>query len=156
MQLNKVDLAILAQLQADGRISNQDLAERVNLSASACLRRVRALEESGIIDRYVALLNANKLGLGLLAFASVKLEKRGKMPIDEFRRAVQSWPEVVDCYAMTGDMDYLLRVHVEDLEHFSRFVMNHLLKQPGVIDVKSSFALERVKQTTALPLKLNR
>jgi Lrp/AsnC family leucine-responsive transcriptional regulator len=86
--------------------------------------------------------------------ASIKLEKRGKMPMEEFKARVQTWPEVVACYAMTGEMDYLLRVHVGDLEHFSRFVMERLLKQPGVVDVKSSFALERIKDTTALPLGL--
>jgi Lrp/AsnC family transcriptional regulator, leucine-responsive regulatory protein len=152
MELTKTDRAILRTLQKDGRISNQDLAEKVNLSPSACLRRVRTLEDEGFIDRYAAILNDKQIGLGLLAFAFVKLEKRGKMPIDEFRRAIQTWPEVTGCYSMTGDMDYLLRVQVEDLEHFSRFVMNSLLKHQGVIDVKSSFALERVKETTALPI----
>jgi len=88
----------------------------------------------------------------LLAYVSVKLEKRGKMPMDDFRARVQGWPEVLTCYAMTGEMDYLLQVQVEDLQHFSRFVMDQLLRQPGVVDVKSSFALECIKDTTALPL----
>jgi len=150
--LDRTDLRILEILQQDGRISNQELAERVSLSPSPCLRRLRRLEEQGVVRQYVALVDPQKIGLGLLAYVTVKLEKRGKMPMEEFRARVQTWPEVQACYAMTGDMDYLLRVHVKDLEHFSRLVMNQLLKQPGVVDVKSSFALDRVKETTALPL----
>jgi Lrp/AsnC family leucine-responsive transcriptional regulator len=150
--LDRTDRRILEQLQQDGRMANAELAERISLSPSPCLRRVRALEEAGVIRQYVALVDPARVGLGLLAYVVVKLEKRGKMPVDEFSRAVQGWPEVVACYAMTGDMDYLLRVHVEDLEHFSRFVLDRLLKQPVVIDVKSNFVLERIKDTTALPL----
>jgi Lrp/AsnC family leucine-responsive transcriptional regulator len=150
--LDRTDRKILELLQRDGRLTNAELADRVSLSPSPCLRRVRALEEGGVIRQYVALVEPAKVGLGLLAYVVVKLEKRGMMPVDEFSRAVQGWPEVVACYAMTGDMDYLLRVHVEDLEHFSRFVLDRLLKQPGVIDVKSNFVLERIKDTTALPL----
>jgi Lrp/AsnC family leucine-responsive transcriptional regulator len=150
--LDRTDRRILEQLQQDGRMANAELAERISLSPSPCLRRVRALEEAGVIRQYVALVDPARVGLGLLAYVVVKLEKRSKMPVDEFSRAVQGWPEVVACYAMTGDMDYLLRVHVEDLEHFSRFVLDRLLKQPVVIDVKSNFVLERIKDTTALPL----
>src|SRR5882672_1507795 len=141
--LDRTDLRILDLLQSHGRLSNQELAERVSLSPSPCLRRVRRLEEAGVIRQYVALVDPHRIGLGLLAYVNVKLEKRGKMPLEEFRARVQTWPEVVACYAMTGEMDYLLRVHVEDLQHFSRFVMDQLLKQPGVVDVRSSFALTR-------------
>ena len=151
-QLDRIDRSILEQLQAHGRLSNQELAERVALSPSPCLRRVRALEEAGVIRQYVALLDPLQVGLGMLAYVTVKLEKKGKMPVDQFIRAVQSWPEVIACYSMTGDMDYLMRVQVEDLDHYSRFIMDKLLKQPGVIDIKSNFVLERVKETTALPL----
>ena len=151
--LDRTDRRILEQLQADGRLSNQELAERVLLSPSPCLRRVRALERSGVIQRYAALLDPLRVGLELLAYVSVKLEKRGKMPVDQFTRAVQSWPEVIACFSMTGDMDYLMRVQVEDLAHYSRFIMDKLLKQPGVIDIRSNFVLERVKETTALPLE---
>lgn len=150
--LSRVDRRMLEILQADGRLTNLELAGRVNLSPSACLRRVRALEEAGVIRGYAALLDPAKVGLGLVAFVNVKLEKRGRMPTDTFAKAVRDWPEVAGCHALTGDMDYLLRVHVEDLEHFSRFVMDSLLKHPGVLDVKSSFVLEAVKETTALPL----
>ena len=151
--LDRTDRRILEQLQTDGRLSNQELAERVLLSPSPCLRRVRALERSGVIQRYAALLDPLRVGLDLLAYVSVKLEKRGKMPVDQFTRAVQSWPEVITCFSMTGDMDYLMRVQVEDLAHYSRFIMDKLLKQPGVIDIRSNFVLERVKETTALPLE---
>lgn len=152
LSLDRIDRQLLELLQADGRLSNIELADRVSLSPSPCLRRVRALEESGVIRKYVALLEPGRVGLGLLAFVNVKLEKRGSMPVADFARAVQTWSEVVACYSMTGDMDYLLRVHVEDLEHYSRFVMNKVLKHPAVIDVKSNFVLERIKDTTALPL----
>jgi Lrp/AsnC family leucine-responsive transcriptional regulator len=150
--LDRTDLRILEALQQNGRLSNQELAEQVALSPSPCLRRVRRLEERGVIQRYVALLDPEPLGLGLLAYVSVKLEKRGKMPMEDFGARVQAWPEVLACYAMTGEMDYLLRVRVENLQHFSGFVMNQLLRQPGVVDVKSSFALQKIKDTTALPL----
>jgi Lrp/AsnC family leucine-responsive transcriptional regulator len=156
IELDRADLRILDILQEQGRLSNQEIAERVSLSPSPCLRRIRRLEEAGVIRQYVALLDPDKLGLGLLAYVSVKLEKRGKMPMEDFGALVQGWPEVAACYAMTGEMDYLLRVHVEDLQHFSRFVMDQLLRQPGVVDVKSSFALERIKETTALPLNVVR
>jgi len=151
--LDRTDRRILELLQADGRLTNQELAERVALSPSPCLRRVRALENSGVIQRYAALLDPQRVGLELLAYVTVKLEKRGKMPVDQFTRAVLSWPEVISCFSMTGDMDYLMRVQVEDLAHYSRFIMEKLLKQPGVIDIKTNFVLERVKETTALPLQ---
>jgi Lrp/AsnC family leucine-responsive transcriptional regulator len=152
IRLSRTDRRLLDLLQRDASLTNQELAARVNLSASACLRRVRALEKSGVIRRYVALLDPRKVGLGLMGFVTVKLEKRGRMPTDAFARAVKDWPEVLACHALTGDMDYLLRVQVEGLDHFSRFVMDSLLKHPGVLDVKSSFVLEEVKETTALPL----
>lgn len=152
LTLDRTDRRILAALQADGRLTNLELAERVALSPAPCLRRVRALEAAGVIRQTVALVDPAKVGLGLLAYVTVKLEKKGNMPIASFSAAVHTWPEVMACYAMTGDMDYLLRVHVEDLAHYSRFLMEKLLKQPGVIDVTSNFVLERVKDTTALPL----
>lgn len=152
VRLDRTDLRILEALQTEGRLTNQELAERVALSPSPCLRRVRALEEAGVIRQYVALLDPFKVGLGMLAYVTVKLEKKGKMPVEQFVRAVQSWPEVIACYSMTGDMDYLMRVQVEDLDHYARFIMEKLLKQPGVTDIRSNFVLERVKDTTALPL----
>jgi len=167
--LDKTDRKILSILQSDGRLSNQDVAEQVNLSPSPCLRRIKRLEEEGVIRQYVALLDPDKIGLGLLAYVNVRLEKHsdataqsnaralgvnpaGASPRADFAVAVEQWPEVVACYAMTGEMDYLLRVHVEDMDHFSRFMMATLLRHPAVLDVKSSFALQRIKDTTALPL----
>ena len=165
-ELDKIDRHILAILQTDGRLSNQDVAERVNLSPSPCLRRIKRLEETGVIRQYVALLDPDKIGLGLLAYVNVRLEKHSdthsidrrkgsaaSAPRADFALSVAQWPEVVACYAMTGEMDYLLRVHVEDMEHFSRFMMETLLRHPAVLDVKSSFALQRIKDTTALPLR---
>ena len=164
IELDAIDRRILAILQKDGRLSNQDIADRVSLSPSPCLRRIRRLEESGVIRGYVALLEPSMLGLGLLAYVNVRLEKRGgvlasagmKNPqthAESFREAVREWPEVVACDAMTGEMDYLLRVQVEDMAHFSRFVQDELLHHPSVIDVKTSFSLERIKETTALPIR---
>ena len=152
LKLDRTDRRIVDALQRDGRLPNNELAAQVSLSPSPCLRRVRSLEEAGVIKRYVALVDPLKVGLQMLAYVSVKLEKKGQMPAEGFNSAVNTWSEVTECYAMTGDMDYLLRVHVEDLPHFSRFVMDSLLKHPGVIDVKSSFVLEQVKETTALPV----
>jgi Lrp/AsnC family leucine-responsive transcriptional regulator len=152
LTLDRIDRSILECLQADGLLSNQELAERVSLSPSPCLRRVRALEHAGVIRQYAALLDPAKIGLAMLAYVNVKLEKKGQMPVEQFTRAVQGWSEVVGCYSMTGDVDYLLRVQVEDLDHYSRFIMDKLLKQPGVIDIRSNFVLERIKDTTALPL----
>ncbi|MFP5391125.1 MAG: Lrp/AsnC family transcriptional regulator [Gammaproteobacteria bacterium] len=165
IELDKTDRKILAILQQDGRLSNQDVADRVSLSPSPCLRRIKRLEEAGVIRQYVALLEPTSIGLGLLAYVNVRLEKHSNgsagavgarrpasSPHTEFARSVEDWPEVVACYAMTGEMDYLLRVHVEDMDHFSRFMMQTLLTHPAVADVKSSFALQRIKDTTALPL----
>ena len=150
--LDRIDRRIVDALQRDGRLANNELAAQVNLSPSPCLRRVRGLEEAGVIKRYVALVDPAKVGLHMLAYVSVKLEKKGQMPAEDFASAVDTWSEVTECYSMTGDMDYLLRVQVEDLDHFSRFIMGKLLKQSGVADVKSSFALQRVKETTVLPV----
>jgi Lrp/AsnC family transcriptional regulator, leucine-responsive regulatory protein len=161
IEMDGIDRRILTILQENGRLSNQEIAERVNLSPSPCLRRIRRLEESGVIRGYVALLDSQQLGLDLLAYVNVRLEKRGGPALnprgdathaDLFRAAVQAWPEVVACHAMTGEMDYLLRVQVEDMAHFSRFVQDQLLHHPSVIDVKTSFSLETIKETTALPI----
>jgi Lrp/AsnC family leucine-responsive transcriptional regulator len=162
IELDKTDRKILAILQADGRLSNQDVAEKVSLSPSPCLRRIKRLEEAGVIRQYVALLDPDKIGLGLLAYVNVRLEKHSEgasgrslhasSPRTDFALSVANWPEVVACYAMTGEMDFLLRVHVEDMDHFSRFMMATLLRHPAVLDVKSSFALQKIKETTALPL----
>lgn len=153
IELDKIDLKILAALQENGRLTNLELAEAINLSPSPTLRRLKRLEAEGVIHHYAALLDPTQLGLGLEAFVRVLLDKRGKQHTVSFNLAVQGWSEVIACHAMAGEMDYLLRVVFEDLAHFSRFVMDTLLQHPGVVDVKSSFVLETVKQTTALPLQ---
>lgn len=152
VKLDRTDRRILEVLQRNGRIANVELARQVALSPSPCLRRLQRLEETGVIDGYTAILNPERLGLTLRAFVNVSLDKREAQATDAFKRAVQEWPEVSECYAMTGEMDYLLRVVVTDLQHFSRFVMEKVLRHPGVLDVKSSFALEEVKRTTVLPV----
>ena len=151
--LDKIDLALLAVLQRDGRISNADLAERVNLSASATLRRVQRLEADGVIAGYGARLEPRRLGLGLQAFVRLQLSRHDRESIEAFVRLVESWDEVVACHALTGDMDYLLHVVVEDLDHFSRFLLDHLLNAAGVADVNTSFVLRAVKDTRSLPLR---
>lgn len=150
--VGRQDARILALLQAQGRLSNVDLAQQVALSPSPCLRRVRQLEEAGLIRGYVALLDPRKVGLGLQAYVNVSLDKRRESAVLAFHAAMQSAPEVLTCIALTGEMDYLLHVVAEDLEHFSRFLMDRLLKLEGVANVKSSFVLQAVKDTTALPL----
>lgn len=154
--LDKLDRQILRSLQADGRATYDQLAEQVGLSPSAVLRRVKRLEESGVIDRYVALVKPEKVGLDLTAHLNVRLEKHTEShkrnPMDVFRASVQAWPEVVECVALTGEMDYFLRVVVQDMAHYSRFVMDTLLTHPSVQDCKTSFVLDRVKATTAIPI----
>ena len=155
-ELDAIDRRILRALQSDGRIVYDALAAQVGLSPSATLRRVRRLEESGVIAGYVALVRAERVGLGLTAYLNVRLEKNSEVhkrnPMDLFRAAVQTWPEVVECAALTGEMDYLLRVMVRDMAHYSRFIMETLLKHPSVQDCKTSFVLDHVKNTTAIPV----
>ncbi len=152
-ELDRTDLRILELLQQDARITNAELAQQVALSPSPCLRRLRLLEESGVIRQYAALLDPARLGLGLQAYVTVSLDKRVDQHIHDFHAAVDSWPEVLGCFAMTGEMDYLLQVVAEDLEHFSRFLLDRLLKQEGVANLKSSFVVQTVKQSTRLPLR---
>ena len=154
--LDKQDKQILRSLQADGRATFEQIGEAVSLSPSAVLRRVKRLEDSGVIDRYVALVKPALVGLGLMAYINVRLEKHTEShkrnPMDLFRSSVQTWPEVVECAALSGEMDYLLRVIVSDMNAYSQFVMNTLLKHPSVQDCKTSFVLDRVKSTTAVPI----
>jgi len=152
IRYDRTDLALLAILQREGRISNAELAERVSLSASACLRRVQKLEQDGVLTGYGALLDPARVGLGLQAFVRVQLSRHDTDAIAEFTARINAWDEVVACHALTGDMDYLLHVVVQDLAHFSRFLLDHLLNASGVADVNSSFVLRTVKQARALPL----
>ena len=146
------DLKILQALQKNARISNVDLAQAAGLSPSPCLVRVRALEEGGLIERYVALLDPKKLGLTVSVLVQVTLERQIESALEVFEKAVRERPEVMECYLMTGDADYLLRVVVPDVPAFERFILDFLSRVPGVGNIKSSFALKQVKYQTALPL----
>ena len=150
--MDAIDLRILERLQHDARISNVELARAVNLSPSPCLARVRALEEDGTIARYVTLLDAKKIGITVSVLVQVTLEKQVEPALEAFERAVRERPEVMECYLMTGDADYLLRVLVPDVPAFERFILEFLSRVPGVGNIKSSFALKQVKYQTALPL----
>jgi Lrp/AsnC family transcriptional regulator, leucine-responsive regulatory protein len=156
VELDAIDRRILRALQVDGRMTYDVLAAEVSLSPSATLRRVKRLEDSGVIASYVALVPPERVGLGLTAYLNVRLEKHTEShkrnPMDLFKASVQTWPEVVECAALTGEMDYLLRVVIADMAHYSRFIMETLLKHPSVQDCKTSFVLDRVKNTTAAPV----
>lgn len=149
---DRIDLKILAELQSDARLTNVELAQRVNLSPSPCLARVRALEQAGIIKRYVALLDPSAVGLGLNVFINVSLERQVEKTLQQFQTAINRFPEIVECYLMSGDADYLLRVVVPDVQALEEFILNGLTKIPGVASIRSSFALKQVKYDTALPL----
>ena len=150
--LDRIDLLLLAELQRAGRQTNAELAERVHLSPSACLRRVQRLEREGVIAGYRAEVDPEKLGLGLQAFVRVQLKSHDAARIAVFAEQVNDWAEIVACHALTGDMDYLLHVVVRDLEHFSHFLLDKLLAQAEVADVNTSFVLRTVKRAQALPL----
>lgn len=149
--LDAADIRILDALQRNGRLSNVDLADAVGLSPSPCLRRVKDLEEQGYIDGYAAILNRRRLGLGVVAFVEIKIDQNAEGDA-VFRRAIARIPEVVSCFVMTGTMDYLVQVVVPDLDSFAEVSMKKLLQIPGVKDVRSSFVLDVVKHSTALPL----
>ena len=152
MKPDAIDWKILGRLQDDARLSNVELAQAVNLSPSPCLTRVRALEDSGLISRYVTLLDPIKLGLTVSVFISVRLEKQIERSLDVFERAIKERPEVMECYLMTGESDYLLRVVVPDVQALERFIVDFLSRIPGIGNLQSSFALKQVKYQTALPL----
>lgn len=152
IELDRTDIVLLAELQRDGRLTNAELAERVHLSASACLRRVQRLEREGVIRGYRAEVDAARLGLGLQAFVRVRLGRHDSEAVAAFAEFVGAWDEVVACYALTGDMDYLLQIVVRDLEHLSRFLLDRLLNQAGGADINSSLVLRTVKEFKALPL----
>jgi len=150
--MDNLDFRILDRLQHNARISNVDLARDVNLSPSPCLARVRALEGDGTIARYVTLLDPKRLGLTVSVIVQVTLERQVEPALEAFEKAVRDRPEVMECYLMTGDADYLLRVLVPDVPAFERFILEFLSRVPGVGNIKSSFALKQVKYQTALPL----
>jgi Lrp/AsnC family transcriptional regulator, leucine-responsive regulatory protein len=155
MELDRYDRAILHILQQDARITNALLAEKVNLSESACLRRVRALEESGIIEKYCALLDQRKAGYPVNVFVTITLDRQRQSGLEAFENAVKKVPEIMECYLMTGEHDYLLRLVVKDLADFERLHSQHLTRLPNVSRVQSSFAVRTVQRYSALPVSAN-
>jgi Lrp/AsnC family leucine-responsive transcriptional regulator len=151
MALDEIDCHILDVLQRDGRISNQDLADQVGLSPSPCLRRVKLLESSGIIQKYVALVDPIAVGRGLQAIVEVRLDRQTSASVDRFEKEILKYPQVLECYLMAGDWDYVLRVAARDLEEFREFCVNSLAKIAGVGNVKSNISMKQVKYSTALP-----
>ncbi len=152
MQLDATDLRILAELQENAKLTNADLAGRVNLSPSPCHTRVRSLEQAGVIGRYVTLLDPKAIGLTVSVFIQVSLDRQVEPALERFEQAVAQFPEVMECYLMTGDADYLLRVVVTDLPELERFIVKRLSRIDGVASIRSSIALKSVKYQTALPL----
>jgi DNA-binding Lrp family transcriptional regulator len=150
--LDDIDRRILSELQENARVSNADLARAVGLSPSPCLRRVRELEQRGVIRGHVALVSPSAVGLPVSVFVQVTLERQVEKALDVFEASVLDRPEVMECYLMTGDADYLLRVVVADLSAYEAFLKTYLTRVPGIASIKSSFALKQVKYRTALPL----
>ena len=153
-RLDALDRRILVALQGDGRLSYEELGGQIGLSASATLRRVKRLEEAGVLAGYVALVKAQAVGLGLTAFINVKMSMHNegfkRSPTDVFAAAVQTWPEVVECVMLTGEMDYLLKMLVADMNHYAHFVLNTLLKHPSVQDCRTSFVMKAIKRDVTL------
>lgn len=150
--LDRYETRILTELQRNSRLTNQELAERVGLSPSPCWRRVRQLEEAGVIRRYATLLDPRKVGVGESVFCNVTLERHTEGAVERFEEEVMRHPEILECYAMTGEADYLLRVVVPEVSAYDRFLQDFIFRLPGVDHVKSHFALREVKYDTALPL----
>ena len=153
MKLDRIDRAILRILQSEARISNSELAERVNLSESACLRRMRALETSGLIEGYTAVINQQRAGCPVNVFVNITLDRQDETDLRRFEEAVRKITEVMECYLMTGDFDYAVRVVVADTADFERLHSKHLTRLPGVARVHSSFALRTVQKSRELPIR---
>lgn len=152
MELDRLDIKILEELQNDSSISNLELSKRVNLSPSPCLMRVRALKDEGVIRNYVALTDPKKLGLGLNVFISISLKEQSKAALAEFEKRIAEHDEVMECYLMTGDSDYLIRVAITDMPSLEKFILEQLTPIAGIEKIRSSFALKQVRYKTALPL----
>ena len=152
VQLDSIDRAILAELQQTGRLSNQELALRVHLSPSACLRRVKALEDNGVIAQYVALVNPRAVGKHGISYTIINLDSMGTPQLEAFEQAVRDHPEILDCFYVAGANDYLIRFAYRDAEDLERFHSEVLMRLPGVARSNSMLVLRTVKKTTALPL----
>jgi Lrp/AsnC family transcriptional regulator, leucine-responsive regulatory protein len=156
MAIDRIDVKILNELQENASLTNVELAARVNLSPSPCLTRVRNLEKLGVIDRRIAILDPAVLGLGVIAFIQVKLEKQVQASLDNFTRAIDRIGHVMECYLMTGDSDYLLRVVAADIEDLEDLIVNRLSRIPGVSSIRSNLALKRISHKTVLPIDTTR
>ena len=153
MQLDRTDKRILRQLQINGKISNQELADKIGLSPSPCLRRVKQLEDEGIIEGYAALINASKLGLKMMALIQIRMDRHTPERFEEFELTIKDYPQVQECLLITGQSaDYQVKVIVKDMEEYQDFLLNKITPLPGVSDVHSSFILRQVMHTTALPI----
>ena len=153
--LDEIDRRILTHLQRNARISNAKLAGLVGLSPAPCLRRIRALEEAGVIRDYAALLDSRAVGRAVTVFIEIRLDLQVRDRLDILERAIREWPEVLECSLMTGDADYMLRVAVPDVDAYEQFLRDKLTRLEGVASIKSSFALKQVKYTTALPIDMD-
>ncbi|MFK8030097.1 MAG: Lrp/AsnC family transcriptional regulator [Gammaproteobacteria bacterium] len=154
MLLDQTDRKILEILQNDATLPASDIADRVGLSQSPCWRRINRLEKKGIIKRRVALLDRRALGLNVVVFAHIKLSVHGRKALPEFENAIRNFPEVLDCFTTTGEVDYILKVVTKDIESYERFFRNSLSQLPSVLEVNSTIALSNIKTTTELPLGL--
>jgi Lrp/AsnC family leucine-responsive transcriptional regulator len=152
MNIDNTDLRILTELQNDSSLTNIELARRVHLSPSPCLTRVKSLEAAGVITRYVALVNPKQLGLTLSVFISISLKEQSKSALAEFEQRIAEHDEVMECYLMTGDSDYLIRVAVADISALEKFILDQLSPISGIEKIRSSFALKQVRYKTALPM----
>ena len=155
MKFDAIDIRILKELQQDSSLSNVELARRVHLSPSPCLARVKALEAAGVIQRYVALANPRALGLDLNVFINISLKEQSKEALAAFEERIAEHDEVMECYLMTGDSDYLIRVAVADIAALERFILDQLTPIPGIEKIRSSFTLKQVRYKTALPLPID-
>ncbi len=153
MNLAPIDIKILALLQQDASLTVAEIAAQVNLSTSPCWRRIHRLEQEGIIEKKVALLNAEKLGLGLVVFSRISLVKNDESSLHEFEQRVREYPEVVECYTVTGSADYFLKIVTKDIKHYDKFLRRKLIQIPLVRDVNSNVAVTQIKYTTSLPLE---
>jgi len=151
-KIDSVDISILKQLQVDANLTAQEVADKVNLSTSPCWRRINRLEKSGVIQKKVALLNPQKLGMQMVTFVSISLSKNDEESLEIFEEQVQQFPEIVECYTVTGTMDYFLKIITRDIQHFEQFLRQHLAQLPLIREMHSNVAVTQIKYTTELPL----
>jgi Lrp/AsnC family transcriptional regulator len=152
MNLSPTDIKILSLLQQDASLTAAEIAQQVNLSTSPCWRRINRLEKEGLIEKKVALLNLEKLGMGLVVFARIRLSKNDEDSLQVFEDKVRSFEEVVECYTVTGSADYFLKIITRDIKHYDRFLRRHLIQIPAVRDINSNVAVTKIKYSTELPL----